>query len=312
MACIDNGKEPMVSVVISAYKRPAYLNQALHSVYEQTFTDYEVIVVDDGSGDEYTRQYDLGRNTRLIVHDAAQRGCAATKNTGIKASRGRYVAFLDDDDLWLPGKLESQVRAMEEHPEVGLAFCHYTLVDQDLHPLNYQRSPKKLPVDLFKRLLGGNIIKSPSAVMLRRDAIADVGGFNETLCGAEDWEMWIRVAYKYGFWSDDMPLILYRTHPKQMTGKFLTCRRADMQVMETIMKWSRRRALKSSGLVKSALCYRIQRLSKWECKHQGFFVALSLLFRAIRLRPFDVRNYSRLAESALIAFMRIIQDKRKA
>ena len=109
-------KTPVVSVIIAAYQAPNYLKQAIESVQSQTFRDYEIIVVDDCSGEEYTSQYYLPEEATLICHKERYGAPAAPRNTGIRAARGKYVAFLDHDDVWLPDKLAVQVQALEDNP----------------------------------------------------------------------------------------------------------------------------------------------------------------------------------------------------
>jgi len=294
---------PRVSVIISTYERPEYLRQALDSVYSQTFGDYEVIVVDDGSSEATVASYELAANTRLIKHERSRCGCAATKNTGARAARGEYLAYLDDDDIWLPHKLESQVNVLDQHPEVGLVYCHFTLVDRELEALPGQPAPKSSGGSCFDRLIRGNIIKSPSTVMLRRQVIDDCGGFREDLLGAEDWEMWIRVACRYQMWSVPEPLVLYRTHPGQLTLRMLTSRRADVQVIERVMEWAEREVPDALPRLRARLSFRLQRLSKWEARENGYSAAFRVLCRAASACPWDLRNYLRMVTSLRYALV---------
>lgn len=293
---MDCDAVPGVSVIIPTYQRPAYLKQALGSVYNQTYQDFEVIVVDDGSGDEYTNQYELGPNTKLICHDVPKQGCAAARNTGMAASRGRYLAFLDDDDVWLPGKLEAQVRAFREAPGLGLSYCHYTLVDADLHPCTEHHHPKPVRGSHFRRLLHGNFIKSPSVVMISREVIETCGYFNDKTCGAEDWELWVRAAHRFGVQGDIEPLVLYRVHGSQMTGKMATCRRADAEAVESLIAWAQTEASEALPALKATLACRLQKLAKWEARLNGTRAGLRVLGEAIRTNPTDIRHYTRALE----------------
>ncbi len=295
---------PKVSVIISTYERPAYLKQAVESVYAQTFQDFEIIVVDDGSAQETVALYELGDRARLIRHERSRCGCAATKNTGARAARGQYLAFLDDDDLWLPHKLQSQVDILDRQPEVGLVYGHFILVDQDLQPLKDQPKPKAVRGSCLTRLIHGNFIKSPSVVMMRREVIEKCGGFREDMCGAEDWEMWTRAAACCQFQSDPDPLILYRTHPGQMTLKMLTSRRADVQAMERLVEWAMQHAPGAVSRLRSALCFRLQRLSRWEATYNGYGAAARVLARAISVYPWDPRSYLRLLTAVRYALRR--------
>lgn len=300
MNSAPGGKTPAVSVVISTYKRPGYLREALDSVYRQTFTDYEVIVVDDGSGPETTQTYELRDNTRLICHETPQRGCAATKNTGTRAARGRYVAYLDDDDTWYPEKLAAQVRALDENPEVALAHCHVTLVDESMRPVPEQPKPKPVPRDGLRRLAHGNFIKSPSVVMLRREVFEELGGFDEVVGGAEDWEMWMRIANKHSLYCIPEPLAYYRVHGSQLTGKSLTSRRADARVFEKMLAWARKEAPRARWAIAAGLSYRLQRLARWEAWENGSLAGVRTAMRAIRACPVDPRGYLRIPQALLL------------
>jgi glycosyltransferase involved in cell wall biosynthesis len=222
---------PLVSVIVAAYNRPDYVNQAIASVLDQTFADYEMIVVDDGSDEDAVRQYRLPSCAKLI-RQAYQGRPAPGRNAGIRAAHGKYIAFLDDDDVWLPHKLSAQVKALEEHPDAGLTYCHPTDVDPSLTPLPKQR-PLVLPAkDAFRQMALKCFIKSPSCVMIRRAVALECGPFDEQLTAGCDWEMWIRVALRYRLHADPECLILYRRHEGQMTRGKGTIRAGDAEVME--------------------------------------------------------------------------------
>lgn len=306
------GGRPTVSVVISTYNRPHFLRQALDSVYRQTFSDYEIIVVDDGSGPEVTQTYQLREDTRLICHEVPKRGCAATKNTGTRASLGKYVAYLDDDDTWREDKLEKQVCVLEEHSEVALVYSYFTLVDEALNPLPDQPRPKAVPRDFFRRFAVGNYIKSPSLVMMRREAFDQCVGFNETAGGAEDWDMWARIAHKYPLHCVQEPLVNYRVHGSQLTGKYLLSRRADVAMMASLLQWVKQEAPEARMLYSMALSYRLQRLSRWEATENGLAAGMRTVMRAIAACPADPRAYLRIPLVAWLGLGHALRRQRPA
>lgn len=278
----------MVSVVIPAYCSPEYLHQAVESVRQQTFAEYEIIVVDDCSGDECVSRYELGDNSRLVVH-SHRRGPAAARNTGINESRGRYVALMDMDDIWLPEKLERQVGMLESNPGVGLAFCHYALADENLRPFGRQPAPKKIGKNPFGRLLAGNIIKSCSVVTLRREAIDRCGAFDEALLGTDDWDLWLRIAHDYEICADSEPLVLYRVHNTQLSRDAAAMRLMEVQVMRKWLALAESRYPEILPAVRNQLCHRLRRLASAQARNGDVSGSTDSLRAALQTNPWDLR-----------------------
>lgn len=201
---------PLVSVVIPAFNCAAYLEETLGSVAGQTLGDFEVVVVDDGSTDGTKELLDRLAEPRLRVVAQDRRGPAAARNRGIELARGRYIAFLDADDLWEPDKLELQVQFMEHAPQVGLCFTDWTWLQAPPGvPSAFEAarsSLARLPVkpagmgwvvtsaSLFADyLLRGPIPCWTSTVMVRRSTLALAGLFDEHLRGDEDTHLWLRL-----------------------------------------------------------------------------------------------------------------------
>ncbi len=292
---------PTVSVVVATYKRPDYLNQALDSVYAQTFSDYEVIVADDGSGDEYTSRYNLRPDTKLVCQEIEGRRPKRNRNLATRVARGRYIAYLDDDDLWLPEKLEKQVRILEEHPDAGLTYCHRTMVDDSLQPLASQTAPETYVGNCFAHLIKKNITL-PSCVLIRREALDRCGLFDESLTMAEDWEMWTRISLFYSFHGDATPLVLYRVHPDQLTKRpFVQRRWGDVQVVEAIERCVAEHAPAALPDVHKSLAFRLQRLARAEAGAGQHRSALATIRRSIGLRPRDLRSYTTLLQIGIYA-----------
>ena len=182
---------PCVSVIIPTYNRWSMLREAVESVLAQTFTDFELIVVDDGSTDESeVKLHRLGAPIRVIRQP--RRGVAAARNLGVSAANGRYLAFLDSDDLWLPEKLAAQTGFMEEHPEVGICQTEEIWIRGGAR-VNPKARHRKPSGDIFKRSLELCLV-SPSAVMITRALFHKVGGFDEALPVCEDYDLWLRTA----------------------------------------------------------------------------------------------------------------------
>jgi glycosyltransferase involved in cell wall biosynthesis len=193
------GRRALVSVIIPTRNRAALLPRALDSVCSQEGSghgfDQEVIVVDDASSDPtpaVVRRYPDVRYLRL----ATRRGPAAARNAGIAASRGTVVAFLDDDDMWLPHRLRTQLPLLEGHPEVGAVFGQALMRSGARDTLRPDAS-RVLSGWIFGALLHGEFNFMPSVVMVRREILERTGYFDETLSTAEDWDMWLRLSFSF-------------------------------------------------------------------------------------------------------------------
>jgi len=228
---------PTVSIIIPAYRRADFVNQAIDGILRQSFTDYEIILVDDCSGQEVVSRYRLPPAARLIVRAENSGRASIPRNDGWRAARGRYLAFHDMDDLWLPEKLASQVAVLDAYPNIGLTFCHYTKVNEALTPLARQKPPVCLAADVLKQLLSGNVIRTPSQALIRRLALAAVGGFDDTIICAADWDLWIRLARLTAFHADARPLMLYRRSAGQQSRQQLRMRRGGIMALEKALEW---------------------------------------------------------------------------
>jgi glycosyltransferase involved in cell wall biosynthesis len=206
--------EPAISVVIPTYNRAALLSRALKSVSSQKFSEYEVIVADDGSSDDTREVVDnwqsiLGDRLRPIWLE--HRGVAATRNAGMGASRGEVVAFLDSDDEWLPEHLETGFKLFTDNPALGMVFTDHFIYSDE-------RIRTKVPVSesqrsLVRNLIIRNAVLLTSVVFLNRKVFEELGGFNENLHGTEDWEYWVRVAVKYPVEQITEATVIIHQHP---------------------------------------------------------------------------------------------------
>jgi glycosyltransferase involved in cell wall biosynthesis len=199
-------KPPLVSVVIPTHNRPDMLCEAIASVRAQTFTDYEILVVCNGSSQEDLVRYTAIRDVRLIV--TSRKGIGLALNIGIEAAQGEWVAFLDDDDLWEPNKLENQLQAAEsEHAD--LVFCDFASFGRGPTLVEPLRPPTGF--SLREALLLANYAGGCSVTMVRRSALLAVGGFDENLV-CPDWDLWMRLSWYFRIARTDAVLVRYRYH----------------------------------------------------------------------------------------------------
>jgi len=213
-----------VSAVIPCYNYGRFLGEAIESVLAQTRPAHEVIVVDDGSTDdtpEVVRRF--GGRTRYVR--TPNRGVCAARNTGIALAEGGLVAMLDADDRWLPQKLERQVLIIAGNPKIGLLHAGSRVFDGETGETLCKPMPS--PRMDIHALMNRCAVSLPSTVVPRR-VFNDVGGFNEALSYAADWEMWLRIATKYEVVGCQETLVEYREHQASMShgnalGHFRGC-----------------------------------------------------------------------------------------
>lgn len=219
---------PLVSVVIPAYNAAAYLPETIKSVQTQTFQDFEVLVVNDGSVDKTSECVAGFTDSRIKLINQANQGCAAARNTGLDASQGRYVAFLDSDDLWETTKLEKQVKCLEENSEIGLVYSWVDFSDADGNPTGKVRKVFA-EGNVFKQMIVGNLISCGSVPLVRRVCFEAVGLFDTNLWTAEDKDMWLRISAHYPFALIKEPLVYYRQHSNSKSSKGFRRREQDFQ-----------------------------------------------------------------------------------
>jgi len=221
---------PEVSVVIPTYNSARYLPAAIESVLVQTFKDHEILVVDDGSTDDTPRIVDPFRPAVRYLRQP-NRGVAAARNRGLAESRGRYVAFLDADDTWLPTKLEKQTRALAEAPSIRASYSAFFVVDEDLRILGVRRGPA--PTSLLTALLTqGNVVGSICTVLCERPLFDLAGGFDPALSQCADWDMWVRLALGTEFLYLDEPLATYRQHSTNMSRNVARLEHDSLRLLE--------------------------------------------------------------------------------
>lgn len=222
---------PIVSVVIPAYNAAWCVRKAIDSVLAQDYRDFEMIVVNDGSTDD-TAPVLASYGSAIRVVDQANGGMSNARNAGIRAARGELIAFLDSDDWWLPTKLGRQVALMHERPELGFCSCAARVEDTEGRLLNLWECPAwqgTFLVHLFKS--GADVPGSCSAVLARRHLVQAVGAFDETLRGAEDPDLWIRLAAisEYACLPEPMAVVLRR--PGSVSRNLEAMRESTIRMM---------------------------------------------------------------------------------
>jgi glycosyltransferase involved in cell wall biosynthesis len=181
---------PELSVVIPTRNRWPLLERALHSALGQRDVTLEVLVVDDGSTDGSAEQAEAVTDPRVAVLRLAHGGVAGARNAGVERAQAKWVALLDDDDLWAPDKCRRQLDALAER-SADVAYTSQVVTDESLRFKRIMQAPN--PDRVLETLLGSNTIGTPSSVIVRRDALLAVGGFDVELSVLADWDAWLRL-----------------------------------------------------------------------------------------------------------------------
>lgn len=207
---------PKVSVIIPTYQRANIVSEAINSVLAQTYKDYEIIVVNDGSTDKTPEVLKQFGDQITVIHQA-NKGLSAARNTGIRASQGDYIAFLDDDDLWANHKLETQIPILDSQEKIGLIYSDMLFFKgQDVSENSYNKLYPTPRIQCLWNLFYLNYIPVPT-VVVRRKCLDEVGLFDETLTSCEDYDLWLRIIAKFPVHFVNDLLASYRSSETSMS-----------------------------------------------------------------------------------------------
>ena len=278
---------PKVSVVIPTKNRANYLSSAIQSVLRQTFKDLEIIVVDGASTDN-TKVVSKFADKRIrYVHQKKDRGQSASRNLGIKCSRGKFIAFLDDDDLWMPTKLERQLKIISKNPKIGLV-CTGALVFENNSKILGSRIPDRKG-NIFPDILKRNYIGNCSSVLIKKECLDKVGLFDENLKVCEDFDLWIRLTKYYEIDYLQEPLILLRLHEKRISTDIDRILRTNKSLFKKYVK-----DLRKLQKIRGFWHYRFGRLY---CKCGKAAEGRKEFMKAIGNNPFSIMYYVSLLAS---------------
>ncbi len=288
---------PKVSVIIPLYNAEKYIAETLHCVLNQTYADFEIIVVDDGSHDrgvEICRSLmNLRLDSRIEIIQQSNRGLAGARNTGIRASRGDYLAFLDADDLWANTKLEQHVRHLDHSPHVGISFDYSEFINDQSLPLGLYQKPKHLHHITPEYILCRNPIGNGSAAVVRRSvceamryrAVGDREDsfFDEHLPTkqAEDVEFWLRVVLTSHWTIEGLPEVLtfYRISNGGLSANALR----QLEALQDVMTKTRTYAPDMiAGCERNAHAYHLRYTARRMVTLGNGKQAVSLIHRSLR------------------------------
>lgn len=292
---------PLVTVVMPVYNGSAYLRQAIESVLSQSYGNFELIVVDDCSTDDSLQVIArYAADARIVLlRNGANAGVAASRNRALARSRGRYVTFLDQDDVWLPRKLELQVAAMGAHPQVGLLHAEYARIDpagqlmgraKDFPAARFANPDAAVEVrDVFAEIFVSNDIQ-PLTSMIPRDVLDAVGHFDPRLRGTDDYELWLRIALRYPVAHLKTIVGFWRAHPTQVSNRGYEQLVMRLEAVDSILQRfpdARRRVPAPAFRTRMyGMCRTIAQENMYLLR--DYRLARHMFVRAIRYRPSDL------------------------
>ncbi|MEP0917140.1 glycosyltransferase [Leptolyngbya sp. DQ-M1] len=222
---------PEISVIIPAFNSEKTVQETIRSVLNQTFTDFEVIVVDDGSKDSTLNVVSSVTDPRVKVFSYKNAGVSTSRNRGFAQATGEYVSFLDADDLWTPDKLEAQYKALQKNPQAAVAYSWVDYIDQN-GKFFCAGNHVTASGNIYEKLLLHNLLENGSNPLIRRQAFADTGGFDPALSSVADWDMWLRLSAHYEFVAVPSPQVLYRVTAGSMSSNFLKLEAEGLHLIE--------------------------------------------------------------------------------
>jgi glycosyltransferase involved in cell wall biosynthesis len=224
---------PKISVVIPAYNAEKTILETIQSVQQQTFNDFELIVINDGSKDETIKKLNTIKDERLKIFSYENGGLPTARNRGISHATGEFISFIDADDLWTPDKLELQLAALEKHPETGVAYSWTICMIETEKSVSFVKSASIFfEGNVYNKLLLENFIGSGSNILVRRQAIESTGEFEPTLKSCEDWDFYLRLATSWPFVVIPKNQIIYRKAPGSMTSKAKVMEKEALRVIK--------------------------------------------------------------------------------
>ena len=224
-----------ISIIIPTYNSEKTIKETIASVQKQSFTDWELIIIDDGSEDNtvnVVREIDESR-LRLFVYENG--GVSVARNRGIAQSGGDYIAFLDADDLWDVDKLSSQIKALQLNPKAQVAYSWTNYIDES-GKLLFSGPRFSYQGNVLKQLLQRNFLLNASNILLRRDALKLVPGFDPEFTYAADWDFYLRLAKNFNFVLVPQYQIYYRQSANSMSTKIEEMRKQCLNALDLTFK----------------------------------------------------------------------------
>lgn len=224
---------PTVSVIIPTFNRAHLVTEAVDSVLCQSYTDFELLVVDDGSTDDTVDRL-AGYEGRIRLYRQKNRGPSAARNAGIRHAQGQYICFLDSDDLWLKDKLRAQMDLVAQNLQVKVCYTEEVWIRRGVR-VNPKKKHRKYSGWILEKMLPLCLV-SPSSVLIAREVFDRVGLFDESLPACEDYDLWLRIGLHYPIVLIDQPLIIKRGgHADQLSRKLWGLDRYRVRALQKLL-----------------------------------------------------------------------------
>ena len=232
---MNNNTKPVISVIIPAYNAAKTIQETVMSVLNQSFSNLELIVINDGSQDSTLDVLSSIKDSRLQVFSSENSGVCMARNRGIELASGEFISFLDADDIWTLDKLEAQLTALQKNPQAGVAYSWVDYIDEYgnfFHQGNYIN----INGSAYEKMLVQNILENGSNPLIRREALTEIGIFDESLTLAEDWDMWLRLSERYDFVTVPSVQILYRSSSSSASTNIVKMENSCLKLIEKSFK----------------------------------------------------------------------------
>ena len=310
-----------VSVIIPVYNAEKYIAATLKSVLSQTYENFEIIIIDDGTPDNSVKICQQFNDSRIKIVHQRNRGLPGARNTGIRHAQGDYLAFLDADDSWLPEKLEKHVEHLNNSPTVGISFCYSAFINEQGNSTGICQKPRKLYDITPSYVLCRNPVGNGSAAVIRREVFEDIKFqenlygyvedyyFDDTFALSEDIECWVRIAiqtkWKYAGLAE--ALTLYRVHSQGLSTNLKVMLETREKLFEKTASYA---PFGMARWVKPARAYHLRYVARRAITVNKGAVALKLICRSLmNYWPIVIEDFRRTFETIAAAFLLCVVPK---
>lgn len=310
---VSNPKShPLVTIIMPVYNGERYLEKAVQSALAQSYPNFELILIDDCSGDQSTQIIEKYLPDQRVVYlrNTKNVGVASSRNRALEHSKGEFITFHDQDDLWLPNKLSLQMDALRQHPEIGLLHTRYARIDTEGELLPEYRSlcaqsfgndeAETYVADVFEEIFISNDIQ-PLTSIIPKNVLDEVGWFNPGLPGVDDYELWLRIARCYPVGHLQTITGFWRMHSAQQSKQGYAMLLIRLKAMDTFLATHPDAPKRVS---REAYVQRMFSMNRGVANHyfhnlQDYKAALPYFKKALRLKPSDVNSFVKLLYCSL-------------
>jgi glycosyltransferase involved in cell wall biosynthesis len=273
---------PTVSIIIPTYNREHLLGRAIQSVLDQTYQNFELIIVDDGSTDDTERLVKSFNSEKIrYIRHGENKGPSAARNTGIQSAKGDYIAFQDSDDEWMPRKLEKQMRTFETaQPEVGIVYTDFIFITTNKRKFMPAAGVSPKDGDIFSNLLKGNFV-SLQATVVKRECFERAGIFDERFPPLADWELLLRMSRHYQFKCINEPLVIMYRQPDSISENKRAYIRAHKLILEAYFQDIKQ--------VKTVLAWHYFKLGHLLCSYGELSQGRSYFIRSLKAHLLNIK-----------------------